>query len=481
MEDAALRRHRELARVPLDDLPHADHPEAVVAVRLAGGAREAVFKHQLPLVPVAHVDGYHAPVLFDGDGDDLLVALEMLDRAHGVVDGVAEQAVHVRVLHEEEGDGVGHAGEADALRAAAQALFGEDDVQRLVARLEGRVVDGDGVGDLGEDLAVQNILPDRADLVLEVVAFEVDEADGLLREDVLLLLLAAEALFHVEVVLEVAHAQQLELDVHEQAGTEYVVHRQHDERVAVVRVVTGVRHDGAEHDVEQTDEDDDGQQGQVLQVDGHVLPHPPAEDQVDREIGEEVAPQKCRKGLGVLQKGQRAARNVDGRGRVEVEEQADDVVQLEGDVLHAVAGERAEEDALPALFKAELHQRDRDGEHREEHERVVQRAVADDGDEKADPQTEEHHQPQAQQKIGLALEFEAEQRLGAQQFGHKDGAVPKELGRGIIPHQKDGRHLSTPPPKYRVSACMNCLRLDWLICSRSPVVSSSSKPFTPET
>ena len=136
---------------------------------LFGGAGKAVGGNfQLPFKIVVHMHGdkaLHLPYLH-ADGA-LLLVLQTAHGGSGVVDGVAEQAVDLRLVHKAQQGAVCHAVERDALAAAGEALFAEDDVERAVAGIDGGVVEGDGVGHFGDGRFVDEVgAADGADLLL---------------------------------------------------------------------------------------------------------------------------------------------------------------------------------------------------------------------------------------------------------------------------------------------------------------------------
>ena len=94
-----------------------------------------------------------------------------------------------------------------------QALVCEHNVQRLIPRLDGAVINGDGAL---QAVQVGGIhlpgLPQAADLVLQVVAFDIQGLDVLLRQPVLLLFLQPQLLHGVELGAFLGGRQHEHLD-----------------------------------------------------------------------------------------------------------------------------------------------------------------------------------------------------------------------------------------------------------------------------
>ena len=190
----------------------------IVPIRL-GGDGQAALEGALAVKIVVRLDHEHIAVGLHHQVDHPpLPLLDGLDRLQGVVDDVAEQAVQIAVVHKGEPAPVRHAGKRNAVLLAVEALFREQDVQKLVARLHLGVVDGDAFLEVGHRLG-PHLLPlgrQRAQLIADVVALDVDQVDGVPGYLVLPLAL-------VDGVLEVFHLL-LELPLLHRPGGE----QQHD-------------------------------------------------------------------------------------------------------------------------------------------------------------------------------------------------------------------------------------------------------------
>ena len=201
--------HVQGAAVALDDEADALDAVAVVLLVVLEGDGQAVFKADGGAAVIFQADAQKAALDGGVEADDaVLGVLFAQDAFDGVVERVAEQGGDIDGLHEGEAFAVDHIGEADAVLFTQKALFGEDGVQRLVARLGDVAVDHHRLFDVGDGM----IPPLRAQvakggyLVLQVVALDVDEVDGLFGIGVLPPL-AAQDLFQNHLVLLVLARQ----------------------------------------------------------------------------------------------------------------------------------------------------------------------------------------------------------------------------------------------------------------------------------
>ena len=170
----------------------------MVAIVRLGGDGQVLGKAQGAREVIFHMRGDHAARALDRHADD--AAGGIFDLAHGldgVVDGVAEEGIDIRRLHELQAAAVDDAVELDALFLTEKGLFGDEDIQRLVARLYGAVVDVDGAAELFHLVFFDvHLFAEGADHLFQVVALDVDEVDGLLRGLHLRLLQVQKVLGH---------------------------------------------------------------------------------------------------------------------------------------------------------------------------------------------------------------------------------------------------------------------------------------------
>ena len=184
-ESAAVRRRGEAPAVALGDLAHRARPEAVVRLVWLGRQRHAVrAEAPLAVVEVLDMDARAAHGAPDDERDRAASGVcELAGGLDGVVERVAEERIEVRRRHVAERLPVRGARERDPACLADQAFLGKDRVERLVARLYAGVVEPDLAGEVVEHGAVHDRAARRelADLVAQVVAFDVDGLDVLLR------------------------------------------------------------------------------------------------------------------------------------------------------------------------------------------------------------------------------------------------------------------------------------------------------------
>ena len=179
-------------------------------------------------------------IIFYGDGDEGLHGMyverdtaalffrDLRDRLDRVVHEISEERIQVAVADEREPAAFRHAGQIDLLVLADEALFGEQDVHRLVARVHERVVDGGRLADLFRLRALDVALSENAvDLMPYVMALYVDQLYVLLVVQILRLRLPQHLADHLFLVRDLLDLQEIELNIeHEQTAkdVETVVH-----------------------------------------------------------------------------------------------------------------------------------------------------------------------------------------------------------------------------------------------------------------
>ena len=130
---AAVLFHKQLSRF---------HAEPVVRAALGGLGKFAVVAKRAVVV-VMHVDEHEPVIALDGKPDGATVGIEFFHRLDRVVHDVPEKRVQIGVAHKPEQFAVHNAIQFDVVLFAIQALFGEYDVERFVARANIGVVYGD--------------------------------------------------------------------------------------------------------------------------------------------------------------------------------------------------------------------------------------------------------------------------------------------------------------------------------------------------
>lgn len=165
-------------------------PKAMVVLIAFRGLGQTVFEGgDGPFVIVLDMDDEAAVYLLDAQTDESLAWVlhlhEVFDR---VVQGVPKERVDVVLADERKRLPIDDIGQGDPVFLAEEELLRKHDVQRVVPRLRHRVVDHDRMLDLLDRFLVEAPV-EVMDLMLEVVAFDVDEADVLLRELIMLFVL----------------------------------------------------------------------------------------------------------------------------------------------------------------------------------------------------------------------------------------------------------------------------------------------------
>ena len=146
IEDIVVNADGQSAAVFFCEELNASDAEAVEARVILGGFGNSVF-HLNGVVEV--VFGMNqsqiAHVLYGQADHSLLWALELPHAFNGVVQQISEDGVKIRGFDAAQYTAVRHAGEHDTVLFANQALFGQNDIQRLVASVHAGIVDHDGI------------------------------------------------------------------------------------------------------------------------------------------------------------------------------------------------------------------------------------------------------------------------------------------------------------------------------------------------
>ena len=156
-----------------------------------------------------------------------------------------------------------------------QALLREDDVESIVSRLDRRVIDAHLALEVAQRLGIGApvIAMQVANLVLEVMAFDVDGLDALLGEAILLLLLLHHAGEGRHLASELAVVEHLELD-HEGEHARHAMTRAQGEEHRQGNAKAWQNLVGhVEADVHENDGSHQQERRTILHVDHAVLLH----------------------------------------------------------------------------------------------------------------------------------------------------------------------------------------------------------------
>ena len=374
---------------------------------------------------VFQVRDHHAAALLYVDADAALGRVfDLLHRLDRVVDRVAEQRIDVRRFHERKALPVHYAVEQNALVLAEKGLFGEQDVQRFVARLYARIVDGDGAFHLG-DLVVGQVffVAEERDHLFEVVALDVDQVHHLLG-GLHLSLLQVQNVFHEIVFLADVRTQVDRIQRAERKETarevkarEYEIHRAADPSAVFLEQL--LQKDADHHHAAAQKE----RRGAL-----HILRKlvdTPSNDKIARRIHE---------------KDDRDIQNRDGKDTHRIEEKMTaGVADLKGDVL----GKARADGGIQGAANGNVKQKP-DGKNTETVENDVLDALRpciEFGNGVAQIGEEKHHcnaQQEPKQEILSVLEAESEQCKGEKQL--EDKAVSEKKVVDYLDKLEDADH-----------------------------------------
>ena len=304
------------------------------------------------------------------------------------------------------------------------------------------------------------------------MALDVDEVQVLLEHVVLLLLLLVEAVDRVQLPLQLPLGQQGELDVQGQQAAENIVDGGHAHIEGVVVFVAVIGDHCADDDVHQNHQGHQHQHGgaadaQVLVFADHRAKgdgHEP----VYNAVGIHIYQRQEQSG----QPGGALAVHLHGQPGVEAGGHHDEIIELKGDMLHRIGRHGAEEDMEEGLPAAQHQRPDGHGEEGEKEHGAVQGVVSQSGRGHRDGHAQQGRQDNAEGIVVLFLQAEGEEKLGHQNFGHKDRFVPEQLGNLI--------HDYSILPMYSLSALRKGFRLAWLMASQSSPT-NTLKSFTCRT
>ena len=133
------------------------HAEAVIA-SVAGCYGQAVFKLHLAGIVIFYAYICHAPVLYRGNADRLLLIIEFAYTVYGIVKRIAEKGIDISRAPAVEHLTVNHTGKPYSLTHAQQTFFREHHVKRPIAGIERAVIYVDSRGYLFEFVCIHSVL-----------------------------------------------------------------------------------------------------------------------------------------------------------------------------------------------------------------------------------------------------------------------------------------------------------------------------------
>lgn len=218
VEATVLHLGGEKAAISPDGVANALESEAVVAVFHLGAHREALaVKLQGLGDGVDNLDDQHLLFrVYQHINDALCPVLKAAHALNGVVQGISEDGVQVHRVHKGQQAPICHAVGLNAVGLAVEALFRQHRIQHLVAGFCENLVDADGLLHLLKILLPLLVGEHQAhglDLVLEVVAFLVDEGDVFLGQVVLVFLLYPQVVEQGQLLADGAFLKQLVLEI----------------------------------------------------------------------------------------------------------------------------------------------------------------------------------------------------------------------------------------------------------------------------
>ena len=372
-------------------------------------------------------EALHLPYLH-ADGA-LLLVLQAAHGGSGVVDGVAEQAVDLRLVHKAQQGAVCHAVERDALAAAGEALFTEDDVERAVAGIDGGVVEGDGVGHFGDGRFVDEVgAADGADLLLQIVTLDVHQLHRALARLVLFAGAAQRFVHEIQLRFHPVPAQNAEQRVDDEQAAGGVVGVEQDDEVAVGGAVDdGGVDDHGEEDGKAADDE----QGQTPQAQVFFFADAPGEKEVEQVVGKVVDHEGEDEAERLVDGQKMLGEHLFGVNAVDVgvepRKQQHAVADAVAEVLHRVGDGHAEEQAERRHLEAEKAAGEGEGEQQQEDEREADGALRLPREQGGAGEAEGRRQAPAQPEEAAAAQAEGKQRFGDEQLHHEDDFVKGEI------------------------------------------------------
>ena len=178
-----------------------------------GGGREflGAFEVDFPSVIVAAFDGEEALFLFDGQRyEALFILFDVVGRVDGVIQKIGEDREDINFVKVVKSFRVGDDGHGDMALIQVDGFVGQDDVKRVAVGLEGVVVDAEGILDLQKliDVLIMLVLGQKADLLSEVMAFDINRLDVFLDH-----LIRMELVLVITLFLRSAHSLHLIGDI----------------------------------------------------------------------------------------------------------------------------------------------------------------------------------------------------------------------------------------------------------------------------
>ena len=441
------------------------HAKPVIFLIRFGRLRQSSLEYELLVVIIMYVDGNKIAYPLDRDADDTFVRFQIGDRLHRIVDDVPEEGIQIDLAHKIELCAVHDTTQFDSLFVAKQALFGQDDVQRLVPRLDGRIIDGNDVFHLGDRRSVHGVdVADFSYLMLQIMTFQIDEFYIFPRKRILFFLLRAQVVDDGELILQFFPQRQFELHIQCQKTANQIKDAQHA-RVKRIEILLRIICDHRrENDVDQNDEGDEDHDRHIFQFQRFIFADKTAENHKNRPINNDIVEKidQCREGIGerCIDRTDVVAIKIEGLSAVQIGDIDDQIVKFKGDMLRRIPRNRGKKNVDPALLETKLHHQHGDEKKADKQKGTVDRVEKSRRKNKRHTVTHGDRRRKAKRKKGTAFQMHGKQCFRDQELGHKYRLIPKQLrqlGHGYI----------APPPKYSFSACKNAFFLGWEICNSS--------------
>ena len=182
-----------------------------------GSLRHTVYHLRHRLNKVFLMDQHKLLLLRNGQADHAMLAVKMPGFFDGVVQQIAEEGVDVGFLHKAQERAVHQAGKLDVAALADHALHGQYHVQRAVAGFHPGIILLDRLLDLLLFL-FGNGLAHRLELVLQIVAFDVDDFHHVFFPLILFSLLFQDSAGHSQFLFQVMPLQHVEFEDDNEKG-----------------------------------------------------------------------------------------------------------------------------------------------------------------------------------------------------------------------------------------------------------------------
>ena len=400
------------------DAAHAFQAEAVQLRLLFGRFRQAFYKFDRSFAAVIVDRRRHEPVhrlLYPQAHRALFFRL-----LHGCLDGVVEQVaehdVDIFFTHKVEQLAVRHITDADIAALAGAVVFRQRDVERGIARKrEGGVVCDGALHILCRRLRKHIVTAEETDLMLEVVALDVDDLHGLFDGGIPLALLPADDAQQPQLRKQPPAEQHFKLQNQAEDAADDIIDARDDDAGQRIQIIDD---EGVEHDVEYQQEADE-EKAEHGREEKLLLAEPDAErperDTVDEEYDEIVPDSQKRHGkhgrkLAAVHAAVQHRRVAAGK------EDERNVVDLIGQVLHRISRDAAKREFEPLFAEDELRHAHGENKEGKKHEGQVGGRRGEDGDEPRKEKAGRNGKDRAQQAEPAPLQRKEKDRLRQQKL-----------------------------------------------------------------